>query len=79
MSNLEEIHIQLKQLIVNVQECYQVAEDMHRSTSLKIEVGDSMFVLAKFIKFTQPSRKLAEKYLGPFEVTSKPSIHSYQI
>jgi len=45
----------------------------------KIEVGDFVFVLAKFIKTTRPSMKLSEYCLGPFKVTGKPSAHFYQI
>ena len=45
----------------------------------KIEVGDLVFVLAKFIKITRLYRKLSECYLGPFKVTDKLSTHFYQI
>jgi len=38
-----------------------------------------MFILAKFIKSTRPTKKLAEKYLDPFEVIGKPGTHSYLI
>jgi len=44
-----------------------------------IEVGDTVFVLAKYIKMTRPTKKLLEKYLGPFEVMDKPNMSSYQI
>jgi len=42
-------------------------------------VGDHVFILAKFIKSTQFTKKLAEKYLGPFEVIGKLDTHSYLI
>jgi len=42
-------------------------------------VGDCVFILAKFIKSTRSTKKLAEKYLGPFEVIGKPGTHSYLI
>jgi len=38
-----------------------------------------MFILAKFIKSTQPTKKLSEKYLGPYEVVGKPGTHLYLI
>jgi len=31
------------------------------------------------VPLTQPTKKLAEKYLGPFEVIEKPGTHSYLI
>ena len=53
--------------------------DAHCASPPRIEVGDLMFVLAKFTRTTRPLRKLSERYLGPFEVTDKPSMHSYQV
>ena len=35
-----------------------------------------MFVKAQFFKTTRPSRKLAEKFLGPFEILPHPGTHS---
>jgi len=61
------------------QHCYQIAVDRKHSPDPKIQVGDQVFILAKFIKTTQPSKKLAEHYLGPFEVLGKPEIHSYLV
>jgi len=42
-------------------------------------VGDQVFVLAKYLRTTQPLHKLAERFLGPFTITGKPSTQSYQI
>jgi len=42
-------------------------------------VGDQVFILAKFVRTTRPSKKLAKCYLGPFEVLGKPGIHSYLV
>ena len=38
-----------------------------------------MFILAKFIKSIWSTKKLSEKYLGPYEVVEKPGTHSYLI
>jgi len=38
-----------------------------------------VFILARFIKSIWPTKKLSEKYLGPFEVIRKPGTHSYLI
>ena len=42
-------------------------------------MGDQVFILAKFIKSTRLTKKLSERYLGPFEVIGKPGTHSYLI
>ena len=36
-------------------------------------------MLAKYLRTTRPSCKLAERFLGPFTITGKPSTQSYQI
>jgi len=38
-----------------------------------------VFILAKFIKFTWPTKKLSEKYLGLFIVVGKPNTYLYLI
>jgi len=33
-----------------------------------LKVGDKVFIKAQFFQTTQPSKKLSEKYLGPYEI-----------
>jgi len=54
-------------------------EDKQHLPVPQIKIGDQVFVLAKFIRTTWLSRKLSEKYLGPFEVTRQPGTHFYLI
>jgi len=42
-------------------------------------MGDQVYILEKHIRTTCPSKKLAEKYLGPFEATDQPGSHSYRV
>jgi len=78
-SNLAEIHTKLKQSITNAQNCYKKSADNRYSLAPKIDIGDHIFMLAKFIKTTHPSKKLSEKFLGPFEVSDKLGSHSYHV
>jgi len=59
-SKLEEIHTRLKHSIQAVQCRYQIAADRQCLPNPKIRVGDLVFILAKFIRTTQLSKKLAE-------------------
>jgi len=77
--DLRVVHNNLRKAIEDTQCHYQLSVDKRRTPVPKIEVGDHVFILAKFIKSTQPTKKLAEKYLGPFKVIGKPSTHSYLI
>ena len=79
LSNLEKIHTQLKHLIANAQTRYKKSADNHHSPAPEINVGDHVFVLAKFIKTTRPSKKLSEKFLGPFEVSDRLGLYSYRV
>ena len=76
---LNLVHKELNKSITEAQNCYQGPADVRCSPAPKIQVGDLVLVLAKFIHTTHPSKKLSEKFLGPFEVIGKPSSYSYQI
>jgi len=77
LSNLAEIHTELKQSIVNTQNHYKKSADNHCSPAPKIDISNCVFVSAKFIKTTCPSKKLSEKFLGPFKVSDKLGSHFY--
>ena len=76
LAKLESVHEELKRNIVAAQDQYQGPADSRQSLAPKIQVGDSVFILAKFIRTTRPSKKLSKKFVGPFEVIGKPSSHS---
>jgi len=79
VTDLRLVHDNLKRAIKDAQRCYQIPADKRRTPAPKIEVGDYVFILARFIKSTQFTKKLSEKYLGPFEVIRKPGTHSYLV
>ena len=45
---------------------------MRRSPAPDFKIGDKVFVKAQFFQTTWPSKKLSEKYLGPYEIISQP-------
>jgi len=79
VTDLRLVHDDLKRAIEDAQRRYQIPADKRRTPAPKIEVGDRVFILTRFIKSTRPTKKLSEKYLGPFEVIGKPGTHSYLI
>jgi hypothetical protein len=79
VADLDELHAELKRVIAESQGRTQVSADRRRAQAPDIKVGDEVFVLAKFLHTTRPSKKLSEKYLGPFEVIGKPGSHSFTI
>ena len=79
VSNLDELHTKVKDSIAEAQKRYQVSADRHRIPAPEFPIGSEVFLLAKFIKTRRPSKKLSEKYLGPYKVIARPGTHSVQI
>src|SRR5258707_450682 len=42
-------------------------------------IGDQVYIKAKYFHTTQPSKKLSEKNLGPYEIIAIPSSHSFTL
>ena len=66
--DLNELQSTLKAEISVAQQRYQKSADARRSPTPDFKVGDKVFVKAQFFRTTRPSKKLSEKYLGPYEV-----------
>ena len=77
--DLDELHQELKATIAEAQRRYQGPADAKRMQPPEFIVGQQAFVKAKFFRSTRPSHKLAEKYLGPFEILAKAGSHSYTL
>ncbi len=76
MADLECIQAELKENIAQAQERYQKNVDKHRSEAPELNIGNQAYVKVKFFRTGQPSKKLLEKNLGPYNVIGKPGTHS---
>src|SRR5258708_4580958 len=76
MADLECVQVELKENIAQAQERYRKNVDKHRAEAPKLNIGDQAYVKAKFFRTRQPSKKLSEKNLGPYDVIGKPGTHS---
>ncbi|KAL1942409.1 hypothetical protein VTO73DRAFT_6011 [Trametes versicolor] len=77
--DLDELHTALRDNISKAQARYQVQADKHRLPAPDFRVGDLVFVRAQFIRTTCPSKKLSEKYLGPYPIITQPGSHSFTL
>ena len=66
--DLDELQNTLKAEISTAQQHYQKSTDTQHSPTLDFKVDDKVFVKAQFFRTTWPSKKLSEKYLGPYEI-----------
>src|SRR6201996_2184318 len=71
VTDLSELHEELRKAILLSQEHYQRSADKNRIPPPNFKVGDRVFVKAKFFRTTRPTKKLSEKYLGPYEIINQ--------
>src|ERR1700726_4383974 len=64
---LDELHQELHTQIADAQHRYQGLADTHQAPAPEFKVRAQVYVKAKYFHMTRPSRKLAERFLGPFE------------
>jgi hypothetical protein len=69
--DIDHIQTTLKEQIKSAQSQYQDWADARRALAPEFAIGSYVFVKAQFFWTTRPSKKLAEKYLGPFEVIAE--------
>ena len=61
------------------QQYYQKSTDARRSSAPDFKVGDKVFVKTQFFRTTWPSKKLSEKYLGPYEIITQHGTLSFTL
>ena len=76
VTDLNELHQELKQHIADAQHRYQGSADSQRLPAPDFNIGSQAFVKAQFFRTTQPLKKLTEKFLGPYEILARPGLHS---
>jgi len=76
VADLEHVQAELKENIAQAQERYWKDADKHRMEAPELKIGDQAYVKAKFFRTRQPSKKLSEKNLGPYDMIGKPGTHS---
>src|SRR3979490_2426959 len=77
--DLGQLHDALKEQISHAQARYQTLADARRLPAPEFTIGSSAFVKAQFFRTTRPSKKLPEKFLGPFEIIARAGTHSYTL
>ena len=77
--DLDKLHTTLKEQIRTAQSCYQTSANACHTPPLSFPTSSHAFIKAQFFHTTQPSKKLVEKYLGPFEVIAQVGMHSFML
>src|SRR5258708_30111508 len=66
ISDLDDLHMELKRSIVKAQEHYQNDADAPCSLARLLKGADQVYVKAKYFDSTCASNKLSENNLGPY-------------
>jgi len=66
VTDLDELHQQLRQHIADDQCQYQTSTDSLTTTGSRIE--SHIYIKAQLFHMTQPCKKLSDKFLGPYEI-----------
>ena len=77
--DLDQLHSALKEEIKLTHARHQVSADTCHLPAPEFAIGSFAFVKAQFFQTTRPSKKLAKKYLSPFEIITRASSRSYML
>ena len=77
--DLDTLHQELRSSLSDAQRRYQGPADARRLPAPDFKVGDFAFVKAQFFRTTRPSKKLSEKYLGPYEIIAQAGPSSFTL
>ena len=76
---MKEIHKEAGTVLSKVHNDMTPYADQHRDSAPKYKAGDKVWLSMKDIKINQPSQKLAEWQLGPFEIVKVISPNAVKI
>jgi len=77
--DLGELHDHLKTEMAEAQQRYRAASDTCRMPPLDFTLGEHAYVREKYFHTRRPTKKLAEKYLGPYELIAQVGTHSFTL
>ncbi len=69
ITKINELHQHVKGEIAKANERYKEDADRHRTEPPQYKVGDEVMLMTKNIRTTRPTKKFAERKLGPFTIS----------
>ena len=79
VSNLQEIHENIKSEIFLAQQQQEKYYNQHRKPTPDYNINDFVFLSTKNIKTLRPSKKLDHRFIGPYKVLEKIGSHAYRL
>ena len=76
VTNLNKLHQHLQEYMAVAQLWYQGPANASRTPALEFPIGSWAYVKVQFFHTTCLSKKLADKFLGPYKVIAQLGTHS---
>jgi len=76
---LSEIHDKVRHTLKAAQEAQKRFADKSRQEGPTFQVGDQVLLSTENLRTTRPTRKLAERYIGPYEIIEKVSELAFKL
>ena len=77
--DLGELHEYLKTEMAEAQKKFQKSADTRRMPAPNFSLGERAYVKERYFRTRRPTKKLAEKYLGPYELIAQVGTHSFTL
>ena len=78
-SAMKQHLLQAKENILLSQERMKVQADKHRSEAPSYMAGDKVWLSTNNLRLTRPSKKLSERWLGPYEILSMKGSNAVEL
>ncbi|MBW0589778.1 hypothetical protein O181_129493 [Austropuccinia psidii MF-1] len=78
-TKLKSVQQVLKGELESEIKCFNKYADRNREIPPDFQPGDKVWLASKSIKTTRPTKKLLERFLGPFELLKKIGSHAYHL
>jgi hypothetical protein len=79
VDHLHQVQKNTEQSLERAAEDMKKFYDRHRGSTPEFEIGQKVLLDNGDLALNRPSRKLAERYSGPFEITEKIGTHAYRL
>ncbi|MBW0488932.1 hypothetical protein O181_028647 [Austropuccinia psidii MF-1] len=78
-TKLQSVQKDVKEELESAIKCFKKYADRNRAISSNFQPREKVWLPSKNIKTSRPTKKLSERWLGPFEVLKKIGSHAYHL
>ncbi|MBW0474981.1 hypothetical protein O181_014696 [Austropuccinia psidii MF-1] len=78
-TKLQSVQQDVKEELESAIKCFKKYADKNRASSPDFQPGNKVWLASKKIKTTLPTKKLSERWFGPFEFLKEIGSHAYHL